>query len=246
MYRALEVARRMTPATLRSLIKQVMPQSVRQAFNRLPGRPGFLKHQLSQLGDNVTFVQVGCHDGHDDPVRQLAMERTGWRGVLVEAVPYIFERLSQNYSDPRFTLVNMAVASQSGSVPFYHVAEEAGKKLRLPGWFDQIGSLDRAHIVKHLGPSIEPYIRALMVPSDTLTRILEMHGIFRVDYLQIDTEGYDFEILKQIDFERFLPRMILYEHRNLSEQDRRAACDLLSSKGYQTTVDGYDTLASRR
>jgi FkbM family methyltransferase len=246
MYRALKAARRMTPAPIRALIKQVLPQSVRQAFNRLPGRPGFLKHQLSQLGDNITFVQVGCHDGHDDPVRQLAMERIGWKGVLVEAVPYIFQRLSKNYSDPRFKLVNMAVASQSGTVEFYHVAEEAGVKLKLPEWFDQIGSLDRAHIVKHLGPSIEPYIRALMVPCDSLTRILEMQGVSTVDYLQIDTEGYDFEILKQLDFDRFAPRLILYEHRNLSERDQQAATSLLSSKGYETTVDGYDTLATRR
>src|SRR5215207_7146945 len=184
MYRALNAVRRITPAPIRSLIKQALPQSVRQVFNRLPDRPGFLNHQLSRLGEDITFVQVGCHDGQDDPVRQLALARKGWHGVLIEAVPYIFRRLSSNYSDPRFKLVNMAVASQSGNVAFYHVAEEAGEKLKLPEWFDQIGSLDRAHILKHLGPSIEPYIRALMVPCDTLTRILDMQGVSHVDYLQ--------------------------------------------------------------
>ena len=43
------------------------------------------------------------------------------------------------------------------------------------------------------------------VKSITFDTLLRRHGVSRLDLLQIDAEGYDFEILKRIDFRAFDP-----------------------------------------
>ncbi len=42
------------------------------------------------------------------------------------------------------------------------------------------------------------------------------YKIKRIDLLQIDTERYDYDIIKQIDFSLIKPRMICYETHNLT------------------------------
>jgi FkbM family methyltransferase len=51
----------------------------------------------------------------------------------------------------------------------------------------------------------EPYIASDSVPCDTLRNILAAHDVVRVDPLHIDTEGYDYQVLQQFDFNRFIP-----------------------------------------
>ena len=67
----------------------------------------------------ATLVQIGANDGIvDDPLREFLL-RGLWRGVLVEPVPYLFERLRRNYSSrPDLAFANVAIASQRGHMPF--------------------------------------------------------------------------------------------------------------------------------
>ena len=66
-----------------------------------------------------------------------------------------------------------------------------------------------------------------------------------MDLLQIDTEGYDYEILRTIDFSRLRPRFINYE-RELLQDDGPACRSMLSAAGYvlfDWGEDDKDTLA---
>jgi hypothetical protein len=58
-------------------------------------------------------------------------------------------------------------------------------------------------------------------------------------------EGYDYEVLKQIDFEMWGPRVVLYESIHLSKGDAENAVSLLHSHGFQIIRCGFDTLARR-
>jgi hypothetical protein len=61
--------------------------------------------------------------------------------------------------------------------------------------------------------------------------------------LNIDTEGYDFEIIKLIDFSEIKPSMILYEHIHLNAMDSTQCMNLLKDKGYSLIIQGKDTFA---
>ena len=69
------------------------------------------------------------------------------------------------------------------------------------------------------------------------------YGINSISYLQIDTEGYDFEILKSINLYAFRPIAIMLEYVNLTLSDRLECCTYLHSHGYDTLWNGEDVLA---
>jgi uncharacterized SAM-binding protein YcdF (DUF218 family) len=75
--------------------------------------------------------------------------------------------------------------------------------------------------------------------GDTLAR----KGITRIDLLHIDTEGHDFEVIKQLDLKQQAPNAILYEHIHLSNVDKIVAERLLRHAGYDAQRIFADTLA---
>ncbi|MES2884643.1 MAG: FkbM family methyltransferase [Pseudomonadota bacterium] len=198
----------------------------------------------------VYFVQVGSNDGgaQNDPLHQLIVRNPDWRGIFIEPVPFLFERLRANYAgNTRFAFENVAIAASAGLAPFYYVSEQAKQALgeRLPYWYDQLGSFDRNHIVKHLEGLLEPFIVEVQLPCLPITAVLERNGASHVDLLHIDTEGYDYEVLKQFDFPRYKPRVVLYEHKHLGSEHLLAARELLVKQGYSLHARTADTLALR-
>ena len=80
------------------------------------------------------------------------------------------------------------------------------------------------------------------VNSLPLGLLLERHELRDLDLLQIDAEGYDYEILKTLDFNQHKPRFINYE-RALLDEDEPACRQMLMSHGYVLMDSRIDTLA---
>ena len=79
----------------------------------------------------------------------------------------------------------------------------------------------------------------------TFESLLKKHNVDVFDFLQIDTEGFDYEIIKMVDFEKYKPKMINYEEQNLSEKDTIECRRFLRNKGYSLFRHGRDVLAVR-
>ncbi|HVT37239.1 MAG TPA: FkbM family methyltransferase, partial [Nevskiaceae bacterium] len=60
--------------------------------------------------------------------------------------------------------------------------------------------------------------------------------------LHTDTEGHDYEIIKLIDFGRFRPSLLVYEHHHLTPPDRVACAAHMEALGYETMTEGLDTM----
>lgn len=196
---------------------------------------------------SVFFVQVGSNDGvQGDPLHQLILRNRRWRGMFVEPVPFLFRRLVSNYHNAdRFVFVNKAISVEAGRQTFYYVAEEAKTYLsgNLPFWYDQLGSFNRDHILKHLDGKLGPYIIEQEVETQTLPDLLDEHGVSQVDLLHIDTEGFDEQVLSQFDFVKYKPSVVFFEHLHLSQDEKASAAALLRSNGYTLSIYGTDTLA---
>jgi FkbM family methyltransferase len=169
---------------------------------------------------------------------------------MVEPVPYIFERLRRNYeSVPRVILENAAIADHDGEVPFYHLAEPTEEERgSLPDWYDGIGSLDREFLVGH-GTKIADIERRIVdepVSALTFDSLCAKHGVDAVDLVVVDAEGYDREIIRNIDFTRWRPELLIYEHFHLSEDDRAEAAAAMRAAGYDTMEEHFDTLCLAR
>ena len=205
--------------------------------------------KASTCVDQPVFVKVGANDGiTGDPFGKSLLNNHQWKGVLVEPVPYCVYRLKRIYSDDtRFTIDTSAVGKSRCTAHFYYVSEAAKYSLPdLPEWYDQLGSFDRHHIVKHLEGRLEPFILTVNVDVKPLNDILQLHNLSYVTLLHIDTEGFDLHVLKSLDLSTLCPSWIMVEHKHLSVRDRSEMLSILQGAEYDIFDMGADFFAMYR
>jgi FkbM family methyltransferase len=200
---------------------------------------------FSEVYPEAFFIEIGANDGwHNDNLRASILS-SRWSGIMVEPLPFVFERLGRNYGQlGRIVLENVAIADRDGELPFYHLARvEDPKREKLPSWYDQLGSFSREVVLSHdyLIPDIERRMVRTLVPCMTYEALCSKHGVRDVDLILIDTEGYDYEVIKQIDFKLHGPRMLVYEHFHLSTNDRAECRARIEQNGYETMEERLDT-----
>lgn len=179
----------------------------------------------------VFFLQIGAHDGKTDDHIHSFVRKYGWRGILVEPVKPLFDRLVENYRGAEGLIFeNKAVAADNGSHTLFRVRDDAD----LPDWCSQLSSLRRDVVLRksYLAPKFERYLIEEQVNCVSFANLMACHGVTRLDVILIDTEGYDFEILRQVDFDRYRPRLVIYEQKHLSPAEKKQALRLLESHGY--------------
>jgi FkbM family methyltransferase len=190
------------------------------------------------------FVEIGANDGEQhDHLRPIVIEHR-WRGILVEPVPYVFARLAANYEGVGHVILeNAAIADRDGELPFFHLREADRAQERLPRWYDGIGSFSREAVLSHRAqiPDIDERLVETRVPALTFDSLLAKHAFERVDLVLIDTEGYDWEVLRTIDLDRQRPALIVYEHFHLDPAVRGEAREHVAAHRYETMEEGFDT-----
>jgi len=188
------------------------------------------------------FVQIGANDGVRCDDSHHFITRHKLRGIVVEPLSDMFAALSRNYAEhPQIIKVNAAIHATEKSMTLYRIRQDAN----VPDWCHGIASFDKQHLLQaeHKIPNLASYIIEEEVPCVTIAQLLEEHGVETLSFLQIDTEGYDFEVIKSLDFTRWKPRVIRYECATLSPADNRACIELLIEQGYQLLDDRNDVIA---
>jgi len=197
---------------------------------------------LFQMQPQLNYVQVGAYDGQtDDPAHEFV--RTGkMRCLLVEPIEASYLKLRKIYDPtPNVTLVQAAVGATDGQATMYKVrAGTPSQSIHSGGWT----SFDKAHLIKHKVPENE--IETVTVPCLTLGTLLKNHGLANIDILQIDTEGFDAEIVKMALQLPAIPAAINFENIHLSLAAKDELYELLTGRGYLFTHDKYNTLALHR
>lgn len=223
--------------------------SVRAAlFRFFPVSPiGSIKSTLltfAQREKNVAFVQVGAHDGTCGDLIHDFVINYPWRGIFIEPVPYLFERLVLNYKSysDRFSFENIAIDASNGTREFYAVREAAAGSV--PGWHTQLGSFDKNNILKHASsiPGLQKLIYVIDVRTMTMKSVLEKYSMGNPDIIAIDTEGFDGVIVASLLKEGIRPRVIIFEHKHLSWWNYRNCAGELRKLGYNVFKDGGNSI----
>ena len=75
------------------------------------------------------------------------------------------------------------------------------------------------------------------VETATLDDILAAHGVpGEIDYLSVDTEGSELEVLKGLDLGRYRPRLMTVEHNSVRSR-RREIIERLGHRGYRPVLE---------
>jgi FkbM family methyltransferase len=168
---------------------------------------------------NGVCVEVGSNDPISPRSQSLHLEQDlGWRCLLIEPNP-ILARAAREHR-PTST-VREAACTDPGSV--------GTLSLNIP--INEQGDEVHEHAGLERNADEHDYarFRAVEVPALTLTRILDDAGIQQVDFVSIDVEGSELEVLQGFDLARFRPRLILLEDKHLYLKKHR----LLRRHGYR-------------
>ncbi|MCG8524829.1 MAG: FkbM family methyltransferase [Opitutales bacterium] len=204
-----------------------------------------------QLSQNPVVIQIGAFDGKSNDFLFEYIRDPKVRSVLVEPQPDVFVNLKNNYKGfSNVTLCNAAIATDDTDIPFYSIKKEYHSSFRLA---PQLASMDRTHLVralsiphlKGLPENREDAIECVSVKGKRLDTLLSENKIEHVDVLQIDTEGFDYEIIKMLDFEFVKPEIINFEIVHLSHAELDECMWLLYEKGYQMLRYGINMVAMR-
>lgn len=168
------------------------------------------------------FLEIGSWDGlRFSQTAWLERER-GWKGLCLDPFP--------RNNESRTCLVRAKALSGDGKSRAFTVVRtdrrHGGDVSYLSGFSDSI-SAHWETIRDHCEYS------EIEVPTITFEEAARLYGIpSHVDFLSLDTEGSELEILASIDFSRFTFGMICVEH-NLSEEVRKRIAAILEPQGYQ-------------
>ena len=175
----------------------------------------------------IFSIQIGSNDGMmGDPIYTLLHKTPNWNGLFVEPIPYLFERLKSNYDDREGLIFENAAINSGETQPFYWIDPIAKEENPdLPPWFDQLGSFKEEHIygVPEIADILLRYRRTSEIQGLTFQQLLDKHCITGFDVLHIDTEGYDWHVLSQVDLYKYQPRIILYEYKCLPTEEKTLA-----------------------
>jgi FkbM family methyltransferase len=164
------------------------------------------------------YVEFGATDGITLSNTFLLGSEFLWNGILAEPAKCYKEKLFANR--PNATLDFSCVWSLTGQrLDFFETSEPELSTIA-----------DYAEIDLHAKSRKER--KSYQVETISLLDLLRKHNApNNIDYLSIDTEGSEYEILSAFDFDSYRFGVITVEHNNTS--NRKKIFELLSSQGYE-------------
>jgi len=201
---------------------------------------------LERHDRKLRFIQIGANDGRRfDPIYEFATSpHFQLSGLAVEPVPRFYRALQHVYrNQPSIKPINAAIHNDKSEATLYVVGEAFDSQV--PEWALGTASFNRDHVIKAEVP--ENYVESIQVPCLSLVTLMHQEGFHDFDLLQIDTEGYDGEIIRSIDFVKIRPAIIHFEHGMADGVMGREEVDgliaLLNNNGYQVLLEKYDAVA---
>lgn len=234
----------------------------------MANNPRHLRPSLSSIDDIIQYfadenyksnspvkcIQVGANDGKiNDPIHKYVTEYK-WDSIHVEPQTWVYEnQLKKTYQNyPNARLENAAIADSNIELPFYHLSFTTERWATGLSGFDKSSlqhQIDRGYVdrkAKQHGVETptnkEDYITESKVMTSTFDQLTDKYNFDKVDFLCIDTEGFDYEVLKLFNFSKFQPKVVLYESKNLKDEDYIASKSILEKNGYKLYWQKGDTL----
>jgi FkbM family methyltransferase len=163
-------------------------------------RNSFKNSHLGEYGEDIfirrffknlksgTYVDVGCYH----PIKgslTYCLYKSGWSGINIDLSQTSIDLFK--ISRPKDINVRAAISNFDGETHYY----ESGK-------INQQNSLEGNNENK------------IKIEAYKLNTLLEKFKINKIDFLNIDAEGHDFNVISNFDFIKYKPKLISIEHNS--------------------------------
>jgi FkbM family methyltransferase len=165
--------------------------------------------------ESIRYIEIGANHPIQTNSTYLLYKIYNASGVLVEAIPRLADNLRK--IRPRDTVVNCAITATHAETVTFHVHEK-----------NELSSVNAEHIARfytHGGK--EKIIETITCPNMHINDFMKQYGAGPVDYLSIDIEGLDAEVIAAMD-QVFAPTILQCEHSGRTDM----LMALMKERGY--------------
>jgi FkbM family methyltransferase len=145
------------------------------------------------------FLEIGADDGVDKSNSLFFEQSLGWKGMCIEPRPNAFAKLKTNR---KCICENYALSTSSGKQSFLSI-EGWGKGLSglINNYEEQHKQRIQMELASEQGRNSQTTV--ISVPTIKVGDLLDKHQMLHIDFLSLDTEGSELDILKTIDFGKY-------------------------------------------
>jgi FkbM family methyltransferase len=155
---------------------------------------------------NGVFMDIGAHDGISINNTLYFEKNNLWTGINVEPIKEVYDRLVKNR--PNSININCAVCNNDGTAEFICNSGYTEMISGLKKDFDPRHTRRLEWENNHYGGKTE----VLDVNTKRVETICDEHNISRINYLSIDVEGAEFDVIKSINFDKVFIDVIGFEN----------------------------------
>jgi len=182
-----------------------------------------LGETCDQQGRKPFVLDIGANDGYFQSAFYHVIVNWGWGGLMIEPVFRNYKKLSELYKDnPRATCIRCAIGNTQGHLSM-KVPPDGSSDVE---WSSSTASSNyEERVVKHSWGTE-------LVQCFRIQQVLNLFAIMQIDAVNIDTEGMDLDVLKQLDLVLYRPTLIKWEVCHMSESQLSESVEFVKSHGY--------------
>ena len=175
-------------------------------FNSQSGQDEYVESHIFKGYKNGFYVDVGAHDGITINNTLYFEKSNNWTGINIEPIKTVFDKLVNNR--PNNINLNCAVCNNDGETEFLCNTGYTEMISGIKSNFDprHLQRLDNEN--RQMGSTTE----VIKVTTKKLETIFNENNISHINYLSIDVEGAEFEVIKSINFDKVFIDLIEFEN----------------------------------
>ena len=170
--------------------------------------------------NNGILIDIGAADGKTNSNSRYLLEFLNWSGILIEPHPEYYKLLFDLYNgNNNIKLYNIGIYNKEVVLPFYRFGTvEEG----------QVSTFSESFKTRVEGHHDNKYSESINIECNTIANILKQNNLFDIDFMTLDCEGLDMEVLDSNEWDTFRPKLICIEH----SMDKTTLSNFMSSKNY--------------
>lgn len=175
-------------------------------FHSQFGQDNYLEQNIFKGYKNGVFMDVGAHDGVSLNNTLYFEKNNNWTGINVEPIKSVYDNLVINR--PTCINLNCAVSNDDGTAEF----------ICNTGYPEMLSGLKSEYDPRHLNRLNNTIVsdggttETIWVNTQKIETICDKYNISRINYLSIDVEGAEFEVIKSINFDKLFIDVIEFEN----------------------------------
>jgi FkbM family methyltransferase len=175
---------------------------------------------------NGVFMEIGAYDGITGSNTYFLEKNLNWSGIIIECNTIMVQKCRENRN---CIICDKAIYKESNKEIEIIIPE--GKEI--VGGKEQLAGIKEYIKPESLNAFKDSYkqVKTITVKTININDLLEQNNIYEIDYVSLDIEGYELEVLKTWDFQKFRVKYLTIEHGNVIHYQNLIR-EFLLSKGF--------------